>query len=157
MVVALFAGSFDPITNGHIEIIKSGLKIFDKIVIGVSYNINKKGFLPIEKRVELIKSVTKNLSNVEVVVYEGLTSDYARKNNIKVLLRSIRNTIDFEYEQQIAQTNQSLWEEIETVYIFAKSQTAFISSSMVREVFLHKGDVSKFVPKEVFEYLKSLK
>ena len=157
MVVALFAGSFDPITNGHIEIIKSGLKIFDKIVIGVSYNINKKSFLPIEKRVELIKSATKNLSNVEVVAYEGLTSDYARKNNIKVLLRSIRNTIDFEYEQQIAQTNQSLWEEIETVYIFAKSQTAFISSSMVREVFLHKGDVSKFVPKEVFEYLKSLK
>lgn len=149
MSIAIYPGSFDPITNGHLDILKSGAEIFDKVIVAVSYNINKQGFLPIETRIELIKQSVLDLKNVEVVSYEGLTVDYAKKIGANVILRGLRNQNDFEYELQISQTNNALWNDLKTVFLITKPEYSYISSSMVREVFAHGGDISKFVPEAV--------
>lgn len=149
MSIAIYPGSFDPITNGHLDILKSGAEIFDKVIVAVSYNINKQGFLPVETRIELIKQSVSNLKNVEVVSYEGLTVDYAKKIGANVILRGLRNQNDFEYELQISQTNNALWNDLKTVFLITKPEYSYISSSMVREVFAHGGDISKFVPEAV--------
>lgn len=155
MTIAIYPGSFDPITNGHIDILKSGSEIFDKVIIAVSYNINKKGFLSVEERVDLIKKSVAQFKNVEVDSFEGLTVEYAKKRNADVLLRGLRTSFDFEYELQLSQTNNALCEDLKTVFLITKPEFNFISSSMVREILLNKGDISKFVPKAVEEYLLS--
>ncbi len=152
MTIALFAGSFDPITNGHMDVLKSGSEIFEKVVIAVSFNPEKQGFLPVETRIELIKSCTKEFNNVEVVSYEGFTVDYAKKIGAKVLLRGLRNALDFEYELQLSQTNSALNSNIKTMFLITKPENSFITSSAVREILANNGDISKFVPKEVCEY-----
>lgn len=153
MKIALYAGSFDPITNGHLDILKNGSEIFDKIIIAVSYNDKKKCFLTIEERVELIKKSVSFLKNVEVDAYNGLTVDYAKSKGINVLLRGLRTSYDFEYELQLAQANNSLDKNIKTVFLTTKSEYNFISSSMVKEIFVNNGDISKYVPDVVKEYL----
>ena len=153
MTIAIYPGSFDPITNGHIDILKSGAEIFDKVIIAVSYNVNKKGFLPIEERVQLIKESVKDIPNVEVDFFEGLTVEYAKKCGAEVLLRGLRTSFDFEYEMQLSQTNNVLYGNIKTVFLITKPEFNFISSSSVREILLNKGDISKFVPNAVYEYL----
>ena len=155
MTVAIYPGSFDPITNGHIDILKSGSEIFDKVIIAVSYNVNKKGFLPIDKRVELIKKSVSHIKNVEVDAFTGLTVEYAKKQNADVLLRGLRTSFDFEYELQLSQTNNALYNDLKTVFLITKPEYNFISSSMVREILANNGDISKFVPQPVFEYLTS--
>lgn len=153
MTIAIYPGSFDPITNGHLDILKSGSEIFDKVIIAVSYNINKKGFLTVEERVDLIKKSVVHLSNVEVDSFEGLTVEYAKKKNADVLLRGLRTSFDFEYELQLSQTNNALYGDLKTVFLITKPEYNFISSSMVREILINKGDISKFVPQAVCEYL----
>ena len=155
MTVAIYPGSFDPITNGHIDILKSGSEIFDKVIIAVSYNVNKKGFLPIDKRVELIKKSVSHIKNVEVDTFTGLTVEYAKKQNADVLLRGLRTSFDFEYELQLSQTNNALYNDLKTVFLITKPEYNFISSSMVREILANKGDISKFVPEVVNEYFLS--
>ena len=146
MKKALFAGSFDPFTNGHLDILKQASEIFDEVIVAVAYNSEKKGFLPVEKRLGLIiKSVTE-LENVSVDSYEDLTINYAKKNGVNILVRGIRNASDFEYEQQIATVNRSLAPEITTIFFIPKPENAYISSSMVREVYLNNGNISEFVP-----------
>ena len=108
MTIAIYPGSFDPITNGHIDILKSGAEIFDKVIIAVCYNANKQGFLPIDVRTKLIKECTKNIPNIEVDSFEGLTVEYAKKRGATVLLRGLRTSFDFEYEMQLSQTNHAL-------------------------------------------------
>lgn len=154
MTIAIYPGSFDPITNGHLDILKSGAEIFDKVIIAVSYNVNKQGFLSVEERLDLIKKSTADLKNVEVDSFEGLTVDYARKKGADVLLRGLRTSFDFEYELQLSQTNNSLFNNLKTVFLITKPEYNFISSSMVREILLNKGDISKFVPKAVYDYLR---
>lgn len=156
MTIAIYPGSFDPITNGHIDILKSGAAIFDKVIIAVSYNINKKGFLPIDVRTKLIEESVKDISNVEVDSFQGLTVEYAKKRNASVLLRGLRTSFDFEYEMQLSQTNSALYKDIKTVFLITKPEYNFISSSAVREILVNKGDISAFVPDAVSEYLKSL-
>ena len=153
MTIAIYPGSFDPITNGHIDILKSGAEIFDKVIIAVSYNANKKAFLPVETRIDLIKNSIKEFPNVEVDFFEGLTVEYAKKRNAQVLLRGLRTSFDFEYEMQLSQTNQVLYKDIKTVFLITKPEYNFISSSSVREILLNKGDITPFVPKAVSEYL----
>ncbi len=153
MTTAIYPGSFDPITNGHLDILKSGSEIFDKVIIAVSYNIEKKGFLPVEKRVELIKESIKDLKNVEVDSFDGLTVDYARKRGTHVLLRGLRTSSDFEYELQLSQTNNYLSKDIKTVFLITKPEYNFISSSMVKEILSNKGDIEAFVPGPVYRYL----
>ena len=156
MTIAIYPGSFDPITNGHIDILNSGAEIFDKVIIAVSYNINKKGFLPIDVRTKLIEESVKDIPNVEVDSFQGLTVEYAKKRNAAVLLRGLRTSFDFEYEMQLSQTNSALYKDIKTVFLITKPEYNFISSSAVREILVNKGDISAFVPDAVSEYLTSL-
>ena len=155
MTIAIYPGSFDPITNGHLDILKSGSEIFDKVIIAVSYNMNKKGFLTVEERVDLIKKSVAFLPNVEVDSFEGLTVEYAKKKQANVLLRGLRTSFDFEYELQLSQANNALYNNLKTIFLITKPEYNFISSSMVREILLNGGDISKFVPKTVEEYLIS--
>lgn len=153
MTIAIYPGSFDPITNGHIDILKSGSEIFEKVIIAVSYNSDKQGFLPIDTRVELIKKSVSQLKNVEVDSFEGLTVEYAKSKNADVLLRGLRTSFDFEYELQLSQVNNALNNDLKTVFLITKPEYSFISSSMVREILRNNGDISNFVPKAVNDYL----
>jgi pantetheine-phosphate adenylyltransferase len=152
MTIAIYPGSFDPITNGHIDILKSGVEIFDKVIIAVSYNSQKKGFLPIDIREKLIQASVAGIKNVEVISFEGLTVEFAKKCGANVLLRGLRNSADFEYEIQLSQINNTLNSEIKTVFLTSKPEHNFISSSVVKEVLSYKGDVSQLVPEPVAEY-----
>ena len=155
MKIAIYPGSFDPITNGHLDILKSGSEIFDKVIIAVSYNVNKQGFLTVAERVDLIRKSVSHLKNVEVDFFEGLTVEYAKKKGANILLRGLRTSFDFEYELQLSQANNALDKELKTVFLITKPEYNFISSSMVREILLNNGDISNFVPKSVEEFLIS--
>ena len=153
MKIAIYPCSFDPITNGHLDILRNGSQIFDKVIIAVSYNHNKKSFLTVDERVDLIKKCVSDFKNVEVDSYEGLTVSYAKKKGATALLRGLRTSQDFEYELQLSQVNNSLNEDIKTVFLTTRPEYSFISSSMVRELLVNKGDITNFVPKAVNEYL----
>ena len=154
MKTAIYAGSFDPITYGHLDVLKSGAEIFDRVIIAVSKNISKKSFLTTEERVELIKKAVIGIKNVEVASFDGLTVEFAKKNNASFLLRGLRAVSDYEYEMQLSQTNQKLSSDIKTVFLITKPEYSFISSSTVREIFHNNGQISQFVPKCVEDYLK---
>ena len=153
MKIATYPGSFDPITKGHLDILKNASGIFDKVIIAVARNGEKKGFLSTEERVELIKKSIEELDNVEVDAFEGLTIEYAKKRGAEILIRGLRAVSDFEYEMQLSQTNSALCDEIKTVFLTTKPKYNFISSSTIREILQNNGDISKFVPQAVNEYL----
>ena len=155
MKIAIYPGSFDPITNGHLDILKSGSEIFDKVIIAIAYNPNKKGFLTVDERISLIKKSVENIPNVEVDAFEGLTVEYAKSKKANVLLRGLRTSFDFEYELQLSQANSALYKDIKTMFLITKPEYNFISSSMVREILANKGDISKFVPEPVSEFLQT--
>jgi len=152
--IALYPGSFDPITNGHLDVLERASAMFDKVVIAVLKHPDKKSFLTTEQRVELIEQATKHMENVCVDSFNGLTVEYARRIGAKFLIRGLRTITDFEYEVQLCQTNQVIAPDIDTVFLPTKPQHNFISSSIVRELSNHKTDISKFVPKNVVEYLQ---
>ncbi len=152
--VALYPGSFDPITNGHLDVLERASKMFDEVVIAVLKHPEKNSFLPVEKRVELIKEAIKTMENVSVASFDGLTVEFARSIGAKFLIRGLRTITDFEYEVQLCQTNQVIAPDIDTVFLPTKPKHNFISSSIVRELSNHKTDISKFVPKNVVEYLQ---
>lgn len=154
MKTAIYPGSFDPITKGHLDVLQRAADIFDKVIIAVSVNINKKGFLPIEDRLQLIKEVVKDIPNVEVDSYEGLTINYAKEKHANVLIRGLRAVSDFEYEMQLSQANGALSEDIHTVFLITKPEYNFISSGTVKEITYMKGDITKFVPEPIAKYLK---
>ena len=153
MKIAIYPGSFDPITKGHLDILKNAAGIFDKVIIAVARNGEKKGFLSTEERVELIKKSIEGLDNVEVDAFEGLTIEYAKKRGAEVLIRGLRAVSDFEYEMQLSQTNSALCDDIKTVFLTTKPKYNFISSSTIREILNNGGDISKFVPQAVNKYL----
>ena len=153
MTVAIYAGSFDPITYGHIDILENGADIFEKVIIAVAYNPEKKAFLSVDERIRLIKESTKHIPNVEVYSFDGLTVEFAKKYNAKVLLRGLRNSADFEYENQLAQINSTLDETIQTVFLTSKPQYSFISSSCIRELASYKKNLSQYVPDCVAKFL----
>ena len=157
MKIAIYPGSFDPVTKGHLDILKTGAEIFDKVIIAVAKNSEKKGFLPIEERVKLIKESTKDFNNVEVDSFDGLTIEYAKKKGAKVLIRGLRAVSDFEYELQLSQANSAVCEEIRTVFLTTKPKYNFISSSTIKEIYINNGDISKFVPEPVYNYLMEKK
>ena len=153
MKIAVYPGSFDPITLGHIDVLKDSAQMFDKVIITVSNNINKNALLSVEERLNLIKESVKDIPNVEVDSFDGLTVEYAKSKNATILLRGLRAVSDFEYEMQLSQTNRALNEDIKTVFLITKPEYNFISSSTVKEILKNKGDISKFVPNPVYEYL----
>ena len=145
--IALFPGSFDPFTKGHEDIVLRGLKIFDEIIIAIGYNSKKSSrYFDLEFMQERISSAFTKYPNIKVVVFSELTAEYARKNGAQYLLRGLRNTTDFEYENSIAQVNRYLNAELESVFLITAPEYASISSTIIREVHKYQGDVSKFLP-----------
>jgi pantetheine-phosphate adenylyltransferase len=148
-ITAVYPGTFDPITNGHFDLIQRAARFYDRLVIAVADNKNKESLFTLEKRVQLAKQVTKNLANVEVVGFSGLLVDFVKEVNGHVLLRGLRAVSDFEYEFQLASMNRKLAPEIETMFMTPAEQYSFISSSLVREISALGGDVTDFVSPEV--------
>jgi pantetheine-phosphate adenylyltransferase len=145
--IALFPGSFDPFTNGHEDIVRRGLKVFDEIVIAIGYNSQKSSrYFPIEMMVDRISQTFKGENRVRILTYSELTAELARKQGAKYLLRGLRNTTDFEYENSVAQVNRHLNAELESVFLITSPQFASISSSIIREVHRYGGDVSTLIP-----------
>ncbi len=159
-VVAIYAGSFDPITNGHLEIIKSSAKMFDKVIVLIAKNPAKKDFIPVTDRVELIEAAVRDegLTNVIVDCAPSglLTVEYAREKNAHVLVRGIRGFGDVDSEMQLAAINHKLNDNVQTVFLPADSTYAAISSSVIREIVSCKGDVAQFVPNAVVTYLNKM-
>lgn len=153
MKTALFPGSFDPITIAHVDILKRALPLFDKIVVGIGLNSSKQNFLSAEKREEMVKTIFAGNNKVEVQLYEGLTVDFCRKIDAKYMVRGIRSASDFEYERAIAQINQTMMPDVETILLLSKPEYSAISSTIVRDILRNKGNVSPFVPKEVIDFL----
>jgi pantetheine-phosphate adenylyltransferase len=145
--IALFPGSFDPFTKGHEDIVKRGLQLFDEIIVAIGYNSAKNTrYFPIENMVEKIAETFKNYPNIRVLTYAELTASFAKKHGANFLLRGIRNTTDYEYENSISQINRKLFTDLESVFLITTPQYAWISSSIIREVHKYGGDVSEFLP-----------
>ena len=151
---AIYPGSFDPVTNGHLDVIQRAARIFDHVIVAVADNTSKKALLTIEERVLLLKKVTKAIKNVSVETFASLVIEYARKKKINVLIRGLRMTSDFDYEFQIALTNRRLAEDIETVFLMPSEHVSFVSSSLLKEIAGLNADISSFVPGVVERKLK---
>lgn len=152
---ALYAGSFDPITNGHLDLIKRASKLYDKLVVGVIANPQKSPLLSIEERKMLISKATEDLENVEVDDFSGLLAQYVNEQKFDVVIRGLRATTDFESEIQMAQMNARLYNEnVETIFLMTCPEFSFVSSSMAKEVFMLDGDIEGLVPDVVLEYMK---
>lgn len=150
---AIFPGSFDPLTLGHVDVIQRALPLFDHLVIAIGVNADKKYMYSLEERKKIIRDTFQGIPNIEVVHYEGLTVDFCQKVGAQFILRGLRNPADFEFEKAIAHTNRTL-SDIETVFLLTASATSFISSSIVRDVIRNHGDYSKLVPESVMQFTK---
>lgn len=151
----LYAGTFDPITNGHLDLIQRGSKMCDELVIGVLTNKSKSPVFTTEERVEMIKMCTKEIPNIAIDHFDGLLADYVKMNDINIVLRGLRMSMDFEYEMQMAQMNARLYDgNVETVFLMTAPDYSFVSSSIVKEVFFLKGDVDGLVPPPVLAFMK---
>ena len=147
--IAVCLGSFDPITRGHESIIRRALPLFDEIIIAIGINVEKKGFFPLEKRLEWITHVFNDEPKIKVSSYEGLTVDFCRKVDAAYLLRGLRTSSDFEFERSIAHINKQLFHGIETVFLLTQPEYMSLNSSIVREIVRYNGDASQFVPEGV--------
>lgn len=154
MKIAVYPGSFDPITNGHLDILKRASKIFDKVIILVAINESKKSRFSLEERLEMIKESIYDLKNVEADSYEGLTVEYAKAHGASSLIRGLRAVTDFEYEFQLAAANEFADPSIDTVFLMSKVEKSFINSSMIIELHKKGKDVSALVPEAVIKRLK---
>ena len=155
MNIAVYPGSFDPCTNGHLDIIKRTSSLFDKVIVAVLCNAEKKPLFTAEERVELIKKVTADLPNVEVISFSGLLVDCIKKNNANTVIKGLRAVSDFEYEFQMALINRRLDSDVETLFIPASTEYMFLSSSVVKEIASYNGDLTGLVPDELISVIKS--
>lgn len=157
MKTAIFPGSFDPITVGHVDLLKRSVPLFDHIIVAIGVNTQKKYLFDIDTRMQWIKAVFHAYPNISVETYKGLTINFCKEKQAKYLIRGIRSASDFEYEKTIAHLNHSMNDEIETILMLSPPELSSISSTIVREIILGNGDVSKFVPAEILGDLKSKK
>ncbi|AOT09662.1 pantetheine-phosphate adenylyltransferase [Pseudoalteromonas luteoviolacea] len=153
-VIALYPGTFDPLTNGHSDLIKRAANMFDTVVLAIAHNPSKKPCFTLEERVELAQQVLHDIPNVKVIGFSGLLVDLAKAQNANVLIRGIRAVSDFDYEFQLANMNRRLYPQLESVFLTPSERNSFISSTLVKEVALHHGDVSEFVDPLVAKALK---
>ncbi|MEI6806185.1 MAG: pantetheine-phosphate adenylyltransferase [Myxococcaceae bacterium] len=153
MRAIIYPGSFDPLTNGHLDIIERAQKSFDRVIVALANNHNKQPTFSAEKRLELLRACTKNLDKVEIDSFEGLLVDYARLKGINTVLRGLRAVSDFEYEFMMANMNRRIASDIDTVFMMTSETNFYVSSKLVREVAKFGGDVSSLVPKPVYEAL----
>ena len=154
MRIAVYPGSFDPVTNGHLDIIRRASRIYDRLIIGVLNNPNKKPMFSVTERIELIRKVTGDIGNVEVDSFTGLLVDFAKMKGAQVIVKGLRTVADFEYEFQMALLNKALNPEYETVFLMTDTKYSYISSSMVKELAGCRGDLTGFVPEVVKEKIK---
>ena len=147
--IAIFPGSFDPITLGHVSIVKRAASLFDKIIVAIGVNSTKSSMFSVEQRKEWIENIFKDYENIEVETYTGLTINYCKKKGAKYILRGLRTSADFEFERGIGQVNFMMEKEIETVFLLTEAKYSPISSSIVRDVYKNGGDLSKLIPAEV--------
>jgi len=153
MKIALFPGSFDPVTKAHVDIVKRSVGLFDKYYIGIGVNTSKQGLLSVGKREDMLRAVFGNDPRIHVIAYEGLTVNFCKSIGAEYMIRGIRTVSDFEYEKAIAQMNHALKPEIESIFIVSKPGYSSISSSIVREIIRYNGDVAQFMPKEALPFL----
>lgn len=149
MKIAVYPGSFDPVTNGHLDIMKRSASLVDQLIVGVLQNNTKNPLFSLEERVKILMEVTKDISNIKVEAFSGLSIDFAKKCNAKFLVRGLRAITDFDYELQMAQTNRILSPGIDTIFLTTSLEYAYLSSSTVKEVAFYGGDITKFVPDSV--------
>ena len=149
MLRAIYPGSFDPVTNGHIDIIERASQIADELIVGVLQNKAKTPLFSVEERVTMLNEVTKNMENVKIIPFEGLLIDFAQQMDAKVIVRGLRAITDFEYELQMSQTNRKLNNDIETIFLTTSLDFSYLSSTTVKEVASFDGDISQFVPEFV--------
>jgi pantetheine-phosphate adenylyltransferase len=147
--IAVFPGSFDPITRGHDSVVRRALPLFDKIILAIGDNPDKKPWFLLEKRISWLKLLYKDVPQINVIIYSGLTVDFCKKNNAKYILRGLRTSADFEFERTIGLMNKALYNEIETIFLLCDPAYAALSSSIVRDILKNGGDVSNFVPEGI--------
>ncbi|HEX5649239.1 MAG TPA: pantetheine-phosphate adenylyltransferase [Steroidobacteraceae bacterium] len=152
---AMYPGTFDPFTNGHNDLVRRASRIFDKVVVAIAANPNKAPLFPLEKRIELVKTVVSDVPNVDVMGYTGLTVDFARKHDLNVMMRGLRAVSDFEFEFQLATMSRHLTDQVETVFLTPTEQFNFISSTLIREIASLGGDISEFVHPAVAAALRA--
>ena len=152
---AMYPGTFDPFTNGHNDLVRRASRIFDKVVVAIAANPNKAPLFPLEKRIELAKTVVSDVPNVDVMGYTGLTVDFARKHDLNVMMRGLRAVSDFEFEFQLATMSRHLTDQVETVFLTPTEQFNFISSTLIREIASLGGNISEFVHPAVAAALKA--
>jgi len=150
---ALYPGTFDPITNGHFDIIQRSLEIFDHVIVGVAHNQRKSPLFNVDERIGMLREVTCEFDGIEIAHFDGLVIDFARQHGADVILRGLRAVSDFEYELQMALTNRKLADDIETVFLMPSAQYSFLSSSVVKEIARMGGDIACFVPEFVEQQL----
>jgi pantetheine-phosphate adenylyltransferase len=151
--IALYPGTFDPITNGHLDIINRANAIFDGVIVAIADSSDKKPMFDLAQRANMVKKATRGLKDIEVITFDTLLVELAKKHNTSIIIRGLRAVSDFEYELQMSYANSSLSPEIETVFLMPSLQNAFISSSIVRAILKHNGDASHLVSKEILPYL----
>ena len=154
MVTAVYPGSFDPATYGHPDIVKRASLSFDRVVVGVLHNSSKSPLFSVEERVNILEKATKNIPNVVIRPFDGLSVNFARENDAQVIVRGLRAVTDFEYELQMAQTNRVLAPDVDTVFLTTSLEYAYVSSTIMKEVARYNGDLSKFAPSEIIQALQ---
>jgi pantetheine-phosphate adenylyltransferase len=154
VVVALYPGTFDPVTDGHLDIARRAARLFDRVVVAVGASVEKRMLLSVEERVGLVREAVRDLKNVAVEPFDGLVVEFARAQGAEVLVRGLRNQADYEYEHRMALTNRRLAPGLETVFVVAAPEFAFISSTLIKEVLAAGGPVDEFVPPHVAEALR---
>ncbi len=150
---AIYPGTFDPITNGHLDVIRRATKMFDTVIVAIAASNEKRPMFDLKKREALAQLATQDIENVKVTTFDNLLVDFAKETNIKIVIRGLRAVSDFEYELQMGYANASLDPTLETIYLMPSLQHAFISSSVVRAILKHKGNVSHLVPQNILPYL----
>lgn len=155
-VIAVYPGTFDPVTNGHSDLVHRASRLFDRVIVAIAENPAKTPLFDLDRRVDMVKKVLDGIDNVEVCGFSDLLVDFTRQQNANVILRGLRAVSDFEFEMQLASMNRRLDNTIETVFMTPAEETSFISASLVREIALHGGDVSQFVHKAVVEELANI-
>lgn len=154
MTRAIFPGSFDPVTFGHLDIFQRAANMFDELIIGVFNNVRKTPFLTVEQRVQALQGAVAHIDNVKVVAFDGLLADYMEANEITIIVRGLRSVTDFEYEQGQAQIIKATHPGLDTVFLLTKPENSFVSSSVVREIHRFGGDISKLVPESVLKAIE---
>jgi len=149
MKIAVFPGSFDPVTKGHESIVRRALPLFDKIIVAIGVNADKSGYFPVDKRLEWLNTVFSDVPQVSVESYNGLTVDYCKKKNAEYIIRGLRTSADFEFERSVAQVNLKLVPQIETVFMLTLPEYVMVTSSIVREVHKHGGNIQQFIPESI--------